>query len=87
MLSFLNLWYSLSKATNIINNIFQQYKNNPNYFGQTFEDIDVGQSNIKINAGEQKYTTDELADIKKVAEINASGKRTENLNNKINEKS
>ena len=47
----------------------------------------MGQSNIKINAGEQKYTTDELADIKKVAEINASGKRTENLNNKINEKS
>ena len=73
------------KSTNIINNSYDRHKNNDNAFGQYFEDIDVGQSNIKsalFNTGEQKYTTDELADIKKVAQIRASGKKIENLSPK-----
>ena len=72
-----------AKATNIISDTYNRHKNNPNAFGQYFEDIDVGQSNIKselFNTGEQKFTTDELADIKKVAEIIESGKKIENLN-------
>ena len=74
-----------AKATNIISDTYNRHKNNPNAFGQYFEDIDVGQSNIKselFNTGEQKFTTDELADIKKVAEIIESGKKIENLNPK-----
>jgi len=78
--------YSVSaKATNIINDTYNRHKNNPNAFGQYFEDIDVGESNIKsalFNTGEQKFTTDELSDIKKVAEIIASGKKIEKLNPK-----
>lgn len=74
-----------AKVTNIVSDTYSRHKNNPNAFGQYFEDIDVGQSNIKsvfFNTGEQKFTTDELADIKKVAEINESGKKIENLNEK-----
>lgn len=74
-----------AKATNIINNTYERHKKNPNAFGQCFEDIDVGQSNIKsalFNTWEQKFTTDEIADIKKVAEIIKSGKKIENLNAK-----
>ncbi len=78
--------YSASaKATNIISDTYNRHKNNDKAFGQYFEDIDVGQSNIKsslLNTGEQKFTTDELADIKKVAEIMGSGKKVENLNPK-----
>ncbi len=77
------------KTTTIVNNSYDRHNKNPNAFGQYFEDLDVGQANIKselFNTGEQKYTTDELADIKKVAEIKASGKKVENLNAKDREK-
>ena len=39
--------------------------------GYVFEDLDVGQKNIMselLNKGQKTYTTDELADIKKVAD-------------------
>ena len=65
--------YSASvKATNIISDTYERHKNNKVGFGQYFEDIDVGQKNIAsvlLNKGEKTYTTDELADIKKVADI------------------
>lgn len=64
-----------------INNI----KNNPNFFGQTFEELDVGYQNIEdsfLNTGNKTYTTDTLYDIKNVKEILASGKKIENLNEK-----
>ena len=50
--------------------------------GYVFEDLDVGQKNIMselLNKGQKTYTTDELADIKKIADIIASNKKIENL--------
>jgi hypothetical protein len=73
------------KSTNIISDTYNRHKNNKVGFGQYFEDIDVGQKNIAselFNKGEKTYTTDELADIKKVADILSSGKKIENLNGK-----
>jgi len=73
------------KSTNIISDTYNRHKNNKVGFGQYFEDIDVGQKNIVsnfFNKGEKTYTTDELADIKKVADILSSGKKIENLNDK-----
>ena len=73
------------KSTNIISDTYNRHKNNKVGFGQYFEDIDVGQKNIAselFNKGEKTYTTDELADIKKVADILSSGKKIDNLNDK-----
>ncbi len=73
------------KSTNIVSDTYNRHKNNPQGFGQYFEDLDVGQKNIKselFNKGEKTYTTDELADIKKVADIINSNKKIENLNSK-----
>lgn len=67
------------------NKAYKQHKNNPNFFGQTFEELDVGYQNIKdslLNMGNKTYTTDTLYDIKNVKEILASGKNIENLNEK-----
>lgn len=50
--------------------------------GYVFEDLDVGQKNIMselLNKGQKTYTTDELADIKKVAGIIASNKKIHKL--------
>lgn len=72
-------------STNIVSDSFNRHKNNPQGFGQYFEDLDVGQTNITselLNKGEKTYTTDELADIKKVADILKSDKKIENLNSK-----
>lgn len=81
--------YSASvTATNIVSNSYDQHKKNKNFFGQTFEDLDVGQKNILSalkNNGQKTYTTDELADIKKTADI-LSSKKYENLNNKDKKK-
>ena len=50
-------------------NVFDAYnkhKNNPNYFGQTFEDLDVSQRNIDAamhNKDERYTTTDNLGDV------------------------
>lgn len=71
-------------ATNIVSRSYDQHKNNKNFFGQTFEDLDVGQKNILSalrNNGQRTYTTDELADIRNAADI-LSGKKYENLNDK-----
>lgn len=71
-------------ATNIVSRSYDQHKNNKNFFGQTFEDLDVGQKNILSalrNNGQRTYTTDELADIRNTADI-LSGKKYENLNDK-----
>lgn len=77
--------YSASvTATNIVSNSYDQHKKNKNFFGQTFEDLDVGQKNILSalrNNGQRTYTTDELADIRNAADI-LSGKKYENLNDK-----
>lgn len=57
--------------------------------GQLFEDIDVGQRNIKdslFNTGEKTYTTDELADIQNVANQIRDGKKLDNMNQKDREK-
>ncbi|WP_233702061.1 hypothetical protein [Helicobacter enhydrae] len=67
------------------NRVYNQHKNNDKYFGQTFEELDIGFQNIKdslFNRGNKTYTTDTLADIKKVREILASGKNLENLDEK-----
>lgn len=72
-------------STNIVSDSYNRHKNNPQGFGQYFEDLDVGQTNITselLNKGEKTYTTDELADIKKVADILKSDKKIENLNSK-----
>lgn len=68
---------------------YDKHKNNDKYYGQTFEELDVGQQNIKdslLNAGNKTYTTDTLADIKKVRDIRASGKNITNLDIKDREK-
>ena len=57
--------------------------------GYVFEDLDVGQKNIMselLNKGQKTYTTDELADIKKVADIIASNKKIDKLNSKDRQK-
>ncbi|CAA6815828.1 MAG: Unknown protein [uncultured Campylobacterales bacterium] len=72
-------------STNIVSDSYNRHKNNKQGFGQYFEDLDVGQKNITsklFNKGEKTYTTDELADIKKVADILNSDKKKENLNSK-----
>ena len=64
---------------------YNQHKNNPGYFGQTYEEIDVGHQNIQdslLNTGKKTYTTDTLYDIKNTREMLASGKKLENLNEK-----
>jgi hypothetical protein len=73
------------KATVVTNDTYNRHKNNKQYFGQTFEDLDVGLKNIKsglLNQGNTTFTTDELADIKKVVDIQSSGKNIDNLNAK-----
>ena len=53
--------------------------------GYVFEDLDVGQKNIMselLNKGQKTYTTDELADIKKVADIISSNKKIDKLKTK-----
>jgi len=81
--------YSASvTATNIVSKSYDQHKNNKNFFGQTFEDLDVGQKNILSalkNNGQKTYTTDELFDIKNTADI-LLDKKYNNLSNKDKKK-
>ncbi|MCX2716850.1 hypothetical protein OQH61_03755 [Helicobacter sp. MIT 21-1697] len=76
------------RATQDTFKAYNTHKKNDKYFGQTFEEIDIGQQNIKDSLfnGNKTYTTDTLADIKNVREINASGKDIKNLNPKDREK-
>lgn len=42
---------------------YDKHKNNDKYYGQTFEELDIGQQNIKdslLNAGNKTYTTTHL---------------------------
>lgn len=64
---------------------YNQHKKNDQYFGQTFEELDIGNQNIKdslFSKGNKTYTTDTLYDIKNVREMLNSGKKLENLNEK-----
>lgn len=76
--------YSASVTmTNDTARAYNRHKNNDKYFGQTFEELDIGMRNIAdslLNAGAKTYTTDTLADIKKTQEILRDGKNLANLN-------
>ncbi|WP_273213623.1 hypothetical protein [Helicobacter rodentium] len=68
---------------------YNQHKKNDKFFGQTFEELDIGIDNTKdslLNTGNKTYTTDTLADIKKIRDIRASGKNITNLDIKDREK-
>lgn len=84
-----NAYEASAQGTNIASHTYEQHKNNKNYFGYTFEDIDVAQKNMSsslFERGERSYTTDTLAYIKKVVEINESNKKIDKLNPKDREK-
>lgn len=76
--------YSASVTmTNDTARAYNRHKNNDKYFGQTFEELEIGMRNIAdslLNAGSKTYTTDTLADIKKTQEILRDGKNLANLN-------
>ena len=77
------------RATQDTFRAYDKHKNNDKYYGQTFEELDIGQQNIKdslFNTGNKTYTTDTLADIKKVRDIRASGKDITKLNTEDREK-
>lgn len=73
------------KTSNESMRVYNQHKNNPQAFGQYFEELDIGVSNIKsalLNNGEKTYTTDTLFEIQKVQNLQKSSKKVENLNPK-----
>ncbi|QCD44204.1 hypothetical protein [Campylobacter mucosalis] len=76
-------------ATNITKYRAYQHEKNDKSYGYNFENLDVGQANIK-NALYQNqnavYTTDNIADIQKVSDIIKSGKKYENLSDKDRQK-
>ncbi len=77
------------KMSNESMRVYNQHKNNPQAFGQYFEELDSGASNIKsafFNKGEKTYTTDTLFEIQKAQNLQKSGKKIENLNSKDREK-
>lgn len=58
-----------AKLTTNMQKAIEQHGDNPNGFGQFFETLEIGKENIQSSyykAGEKSFTTDELADIKKV---------------------
>jgi len=74
-------------------NVFDTYnkhKNNPNYYGQTFEDLDVTQRNIDAalhNKDERYATTDSLGDVNDpitdVRKLGSDGEVLENYQHKV----
>lgn len=73
------------KTSNESMRVYNQHKNNPQAFGQYFEELDIGVSNIKsafFNNGERTYTTDTLFEIQKAQNLQKSSKKVENLNPK-----
>lgn len=73
------------KTSNESKRVYNQHKNNPQAFGQYFEELDIGVSNIKsalFNNGEKTYTTDTLYEIQKAQNLQKSSKKIENLNPK-----
>lgn len=68
--------------SNEASRVYNQHKNNPQGFGQFFEELDIGMENIKsalFNKGEKTYTTDTLFEIQKIQNLQQSGKKIENL--------
>lgn len=84
----LNTYNSYAASTLATDNVMHSYDRhhkNPQAFGYIFEDLDVGKRNISSSLhdnGNKTYTTDELANIRKVSDIISSGKKIENLNAK-----
>lgn len=66
------------KTSNESMRVYNQHKNNPQAFGQYFEELDIGVSNIKsalFNNGEKTYTTDTLFEIQKTQNQIKDGKK------------
>lgn len=66
------------KTSNESMRVYNQHKNNPQAFGQYFEELDIGVSNIKsalFNNGEKTYTTDTLFEIQKAQNQIKDGKK------------
>lgn len=89
----LNSYAGYEASVNGSNNVFNAYnkhKNNPNYFGQTFEDLDVTQRNIDAAKHNEDYrfdTTDNLGDVNHpvtdVRKYSSSGEALENYQHKV----
>ncbi|SFV71269.1 hypothetical protein MNB_SV-13-43 [hydrothermal vent metagenome] len=69
---------------------YNRHKNNPNYFGQTFEDLDVTKRNIESalhNKGDYYSTTDNLGEVNHpitdVRKIDREGNVVENYQHKV----
>lgn len=78
------------KGSNNVFNAYYKHKNNPNYFGQTFEDLDVTQRNIDAalhNQDERYSTTDNLGDVNDpitdVRKLSSDGEVLENYQHKV----
>ncbi len=76
-------------STNVFN-AYNRHKNNPNYFGQTFEDLDVAQRNIDsalYNRGTTFSTTDNLGEVNHpitdVRKFSRDGEILENYQHKV----
>jgi len=77
-------------GTNSVFNTYEKHKNNPNYFGQTFEDLDVTQRNIEAAKHNEDYrfdTTDNLGDVNdRITDIRkycSDGEILENYQHKV----
>lgn len=81
----LNAYEAYGASVTATNNTFwaySKYKNNLNYFGYTFEELDIGQANIQdalFNTSNKSYTTDTLNDIKVVQGMIRANKNIDNL--------
>lgn len=89
----LNTYAGYEESVKGSNNVFEAYnkhKNNPNYFGQTFEDLDVTQRNIDSatnNKDERYATTDNLGNVNDpitdVRKLSSDGEVLENYQHKV----
>jgi len=80
---------SVKGSINVFNT-YSKHKNNPNYFGQTFEDLDVTQRNIDAaihNRDERYATTDSLGNVNDpitdVRKLSSDGEILENYQHKV----
>jgi len=71
-------------------NAYNKHKNNPNYFGQTFEDLDVTQRNINAELHKENVmyaTTDNLGEVNHpitdVRKLSKDGEILENYQHKV----
>ncbi len=89
----LNTYAGYEESVKGSNNVFEAYnkhKNNPNYFGQTFEDLDVTQRNIDSalhNKNTAFSTTDNLGEVNHpvtdVRKLDSDGNILENYQHKV----